>query len=409
MSVLSKATIMPAIADRLKNVSVSASAAMSQRARDLAANGVKVISLSSGEPDFPTPANAVEAAHAAALAGDTKYPPLDGTPALRQAIARKFKRDNNLDYDLTEIVVAGGGKQIIFNAVLATCNPGDEVVIPSPSWISYADIVKFAGAAPVPVDCPQQNGFKLRAEDLDAAITPRTKWLFLNFPNNPTGAACSRAEMKAIAEVMLKHPDVWIMTDDMYEHLIYDDFEFCTIAEVEPRLKDRVLTVNGASKAYAMTGWRLGFCGGPKDLIKAISNVNGQNSGGTSTITQAAVAAVLDGPQKILKERAAIYRKRRDFVVERLSAIEGIRCHKPEGAFYVFPNIAELIGRTSKKGRRIENDTDFVLALLDEHHVTTVQGAAYGMSPFFRISYATSIEQLNEACGRIAEFCAGLR
>lgn len=409
MSVLSKATIMPAIADRLKNVSVSASAAMSQRARDLAANGVKVISLSSGEPDFSTPANAVEAAHAAALAGDTKYPPLDGTPALRQAIARKFKRDNNLDYDLTEIVVAGGGKQIIFNAVLATCNPGDEVVIPSPSWISYADIVKFAGAAPVPVDCPQQNGFKLRAEDLDAAITPRTKWLFLNFPNNPTGAACSRAEMKAIAEVMLKHPDVWIMTDDMYEHLIYDDFEFCTIAEVEPRLRDRVLTVNGASKAYAMTGWRLGFCGGPKDLIKAISNVNGQNSGGTSTITQAAVAAVLDGPQKILKERAAIYRKRRDFVVERLSAIEGIRCHKPEGAFYVFPNIAELIGRTSKKGRRIENDTDFVLALLDEHHVTTVQGAAYGMSPFFRISYATSIEQLNEACGRIAEFCAGLR
>jgi aspartate aminotransferase len=262
---------------------------------------------------------------------------------------------------------------------------------------------------PVPVDCPQQNGFKLRAEDLDAAITPRTKWLFLNFPNNPTGAACSRAEMKAIAEVMLKHPHVWIMTDDMYEHLIYDGFEFCTIAEVEPRLKDRVLTVNGASKAYAMTGWRLGFCGGPKDLIKAISNVNGQNSGGTSTITQAAVAAVLDGPQDLLKERAAIYKTRRDFVVERLGEIDGIRCHKPEGAFYVFPNIAELIGRTSKGGRRIETDTDFVLALLDEHHVTTVQGAAYGMSPFFRISYATSMEQLDEACGRIAEFCAGLR
>ncbi len=382
---------------------------MSQRARDLAANGIKVISLSSGEPDFPTPANAVEAAHAAALAGDTKYPPLDGTPALRQAIARKFKRDNNLDYDPSEIVVAGGGKQIIFNAVLATCNPGDEVVIPSPSWISYADIVKFAGAVPVPVDCPQQNGFKLRAEDLEAAITPRTKWLFLNFPNNPTGAACSRAEMKAIAEVMLRHPHVWIMTDDMYEHLIYDDFEFCTIAEVEPRLRDRVLTVNGASKAYAMTGWRLGFCGGPKDLIKALSNVNGQNSGGTSTITQAAVTAVLDGPQEVLKERAAIYRKRRDFVVERLSAIEGIHCHKPEGAFYVFPNIAELIGRTSRKGRRIENDTDFVLALLDEHHVTTVQGAAYGMSPFLRISYATSMEQLSEACDRIADFCAGLR
>jgi aspartate aminotransferase len=405
----SKATVMPAIADRLKNVSVSASAAMTQRARDLAAKGIKVISLSSGEPDFATPANAIEAGHAAALAGDTKYPPLDGTPALRQAISRKFKRDNNLDYDPSEIVVAGGGKQIIFNAVLATCNPGDEVVIPSPSWISYADIVKFAGGVPVPVDCPQQNGFKLKAEDLDAAITPRTKWLFLNFPNNPTGAACSRAEMTAIAEVMLKHPHVWIMTDDMYEHLIYDGFEFCTIAEVEPRLKERVLTVNGASKAYAMTGWRLGFCGGPKDLVKAISNVNGQNSGGTSTITQAAVAAVLDGPQDLLKERAAIYKTRRDFVVERLGEIEGIRCHKPEGAFYVFPNIAELIGRTSRGGRKIESDTDFVLALLDEHHVTTVQGAAYGMSPFFRISYATSMEQLDEACGRIAEFCAGLR
>lgn len=400
---------MPAIADRLKNVSVSASAAMTQRARDLAAKGVKVVSLSSGEPDFATPANAIEAAHAAALAGDTKYPPLDGTVALREAIARKFRRDNNLDYAIDQIVVAGGGKQIIFDAVLATCNPGDEVVIPAPSWISYADIVKFAGAVPVAVACPQENGFKLRAEDLERAITPKTKWLFLNFPNNPTGAACSRAEMKEIAEVMLRHPHVWIMTDDMYEHLIYDDFEFCTIAEVEPRLYDRVLTVNGASKAYAMTGWRLGFCGGPKDLIRAVSNVNGQNSGGTSTITQAAVAAVLDGPQDLLKERAAIYRQRRDFVVSRLSQIEGIRCHRPEGAFYVFPNIAGLLGTTSKGGRRIETDTDFVLALLDEHHVTTVQGAAYGMSPFFRISYATSMEQLEEACGRIAEFCANLR
>lgn len=400
---------MPAIADRLKNVSVSASAAMTQRARDLAAKGVRVISLSTGEPDFPTPPNAVEAAHAAALAGDTRYPPLDGTVALREAIARKFRRDNNLDYGIDQIVVAGGGKQIIFDAVLATCDPGDEVVIPSPSWISYADIVKFAGGVPVPVDCPQRNGFRLRPEDLDAAITPKTKWLFLNFPNNPTGAACSRAEMEAIAEVMLRHPHVWIMTDDMYEHLIYDDFEFHTIAEVEPRLYDRVLTVNGASKAYAMTGWRLGFCGGPKDLIEAVSNVNGQNGGGTSTITQAAVAAVLDGPQDLLKERAAIYRERRDFVVDRLGEIDGIRCHKPEGAFYVFPNIAGLIGRTSKGGRRIETDTDFVLALLDEHHVTTVQGAAYGMSPFFRISYATSLERLDEACGRIARFCKDLR
>lgn len=400
---------MPTLADRLKNVSVSASAAMTQRARDLASRGIDVVSLSSGEPDFPTPSHAIEAAHAAALSGDTKYPPLDGTPALKAAIARKFKRDNNLDYEPGQILVSGGGKQVIFNAVLATCNPGDEVVIPSPAWISYADIVRFAGGVPVPVACSHDNGFKLSAADLEAAITPRTKWLFLNFPNNPTGAACSRQEMAAIAEVMLRHPDVWIMTDDMYEHLIYDDFEFCTIAEVEPRLYDRVLTVNGASKAYAMTGWRLGFCGGPKALISGISNVNGQNSGGTSTITQAAAVAVLDGPQELLKERAAIYRKRRDFVLDRLAGIDGLTCHKPEGAFYLFPSIARLIGKTSKSGRRIETDTDFVLALLDEQHVATVQGAAYGMSPFFRISYATSMEKLADGCARIAEFCKDLK
>ena len=400
---------MPAIADRLKNVSISASAAMTQRARDLAAQGIKVISLSAGEPDFATPSHAIEAAHAAALAGDTKYPSMDGTPALKAAIARKFKRDNNLDYDVGQIVVCGGGKQVIFNAMLATCNPGDEVVIPAPSWISYADIVKFAGAVPVPVACPQQAGFKLRAEDLEAAITPRTKWLFLNFPNNPTGAACSRAEMKAIADVMLRHPHVWIMTDDMYEHLIYDDFEFCTIAEVEPKLYDRVLTVNGASKAYAMTGWRLGFCGGPKHLISAISNVNGQNGGGTATVVQAAAAAVLDGPQDLLRERAAIYKQRRDFVLSQLAEIDGLKCHRPEGAFYIFPNISGLIGKTSKGGHKIATDTDFVMALVNEHHVATVQGAAYGMSPFFRISYATSMEKLTEACARIAHFCAEMR
>lgn len=399
---------MPTFADRLKNVSVSASAAMTQRARDLALRGIDVVSLSSGEPDFPTPPHGIEAAHAAALAGDTKYPPLDGTPTLKAAIARKFKRDNGLDYDLSQILVSGGGKQVIFNAVLATCNAGDEVVIPSPAWISYADIVRFAGGVPVPVACSHENAFKLRAEDLDAAITPRTKWLFLNFPNNPTGAACSRKEMAALAEVMLRHPHMWIMTDDMYEHLVYDNFAFCTIAEVEPRLYERVLTVNGASKAYAMTGWRLGFCGGPKELISAISNVNGQNSGGTSTITQAAAAAVLDGPQDLLKERAAIYRRRRNFVLDKLAGIDGLTCHKPEGAFYLFPSIAGLIGRTSKSGRKIETDTDFVIALLEEQHVATVQGAAYGMSPFFRISYATSMEKLADGCARIARFCNDL-
>ncbi|NKN08383.1 pyridoxal phosphate-dependent aminotransferase [Rhizobium laguerreae] len=399
---------MSAISDRLKNVSISASAAMTQRARELAANGIKVVSLSSGEPDFPTPAHAIEAAHAAALAGDTKYPPMDGTPALKAAIIRKFKRDNNLDYDASQIVVSGGGKQVILNAMLATCNPGDEVVIPTPSWVSYADIVKFAGGVPVAVPCHEQTGFKLRPEDLEAAITPRTKWLFLNFPNNPTGAACSRAEMAAIAEVMLRHPDIWIMTDDIYEHLVYDDFQFCTIAEVEPRLYERVLTMNGVSKAYAMTGWRLGFCAGPKELISAVSNVNGQNGGGIATLTQAAATAALDGPQDLLKERAAIYKERRDFVLDRLSEVEGLRCHRPEGAFYLYPNMSGLIGKTSKGGRKIETDVDFVMALVEEHHVATVQGAAYGMSPFFRISYATNMEKLGEGCARIAQFCSDI-
>ncbi|MBB2750463.1 UNVERIFIED_ORG: aspartate aminotransferase [Rhizobium aethiopicum] len=400
---------MPMIADRLKNVSISASAHMTQRARDLAAAGIKVISLSTGEPDFASPMPAVEAAYAAALSGDTKYPPMDGTRALKLAIQRKFKRDNNLDYTPEQILVAGGGKQVIFNAILATCNSGDEVVIPAPAWISYADIVRFAGGVPVAVPCPEENGFKLRAADLETAITPRTKWLILNFPNNPTGAACGRADMAVIAEVMLRHPDVWIMTDDIYEHLIYDGFEFCTIAEVEPRLLDRVLTVNGISKAYAMTGWRMGFCGGPSDLIAAISNVNGQNSGGISTLTQAGAVAVLDGPQDLLKERASIYQKRRDFVLERLAGIPGIRCHRPEGAFYLFPNMSGLLGKVSKSGRVIRSDIDFVAALLDEHHVTTVQGSAYGMSDFFRISYATSMEVLSDGCTRIAEFCYGLK
>ncbi|MFD7841309.1 pyridoxal phosphate-dependent aminotransferase, partial [Streptomyces sp. NPDC059761] len=333
------ATAMPSIAERLNNVSVSASVAMTQKARELTAQGIQVISLSSGEPDFPTPSHAIESAHAAALAGDTKYPAIEGTPALKQAIQGKFKRDNNLDYEPSQILVAGGGKQVIFNAMLATLNPGDEVVIPTPAWISYADIVKFAGGVPVAVPCSQDNPFKLKAEDLDAAITTKTKWLLLNYPSNPTGSACSRLEMAAIAEVMLQHPDVWIMTDDMYEHLIYDGFEFCTIAEVEPRLYDRVLTVNGVSKAYAMTGWRMGYCGGPKELIKAVSNVNTQNSGGVCTLTQAAATAVLNGPQELLAERAAIYQQRRDFVLERLAGIDGLRCHKPEGAFYLFPNI----------------------------------------------------------------------
>jgi aspartate aminotransferase len=400
---------MPALAERLNDVSLSASVVMTIKGRELAAKGVKVISLASGEPDFPTPPHAIEAAHQAALAGDTKYPPQDGTPALKQAIQRKFRRDNNLDYALDEIMAANGGKQIIFNALMATCDAGDEVVIPAPYWISYADMAKVAAAKPVLVNCPQNNGFKLRPEDLDAAITPRTKWVMLNFPNNPTGAACSRAEMKALAEVLLRHPHVWVMTDDMYEHLVYDGFEFCTIAEVEPRLRDRVLTVNGVSKTYAMTGWRVGFCGGPKALIKAMTTIQGQATSGISTIGQAAAAAALDGPQELVAERAAIYKERRDLVVDMLNQAPGISCHKPEGAFYVFPNIAGCLGKTSRGGKRIETDTDFALALLEEMHVATVQGTAYGMSPYLRISYATDTASLREACARIQEFCRELR
>jgi aspartate aminotransferase len=399
---------MPALAERLNRVSISASVIMTIKARELAAQGIKVISLASGEPDFPSPPHAIEAAHQAALAGDTKYPPQDGTKRLKEAVQRKFKRDNNLDYALDEIMVTNGGKQSIFNAFMATIDPGDEVLIPAPFWVSYAEMAKVAGGVPVTINCPQNNGFKLRPEDLDAAITPKTKWVMINFPNNPTGAACSRDEMKAIAAVLMKHPHVWVMTDDMYEHLVYDGFEFCTIADVEPRLKDRTLTVNGASKTYAMTGWRIGFCGGPKALIKGMMNMQGQATAGVSTISQAAVAAALDGPQDLVRERAEEYRQRRDLVVEMLNAAPGISCHKPEGAFYVFPNIAGCIGKTSKGGRKIESDTDFAMALLEEKYVATVQGTAYGMSPYLRISYATNTENLREACGRIQEFCREL-
>jgi aspartate aminotransferase len=399
---------MPALANRLKDIEMAASAVMTMKARELAAKGIKVISLAVGEPDFDTPRHAIDAAYQAALSGDTKYPPQDGTKALKEAVQRKFKRDNNLDYALDEIMVSNGGKQVIMNALLGTCDPGDEVLIPAPYWISYSEMAKLATAKPVTVNCPQNNGFKLRPEDLEAAITPKTKWLILNFPNNPTGAACSRDEMKALAEVLLRHPHVWVMTDDMYEHLVYDGFEFCTIAEVEPRLKDRVLTVNGVSKTYAMTGWRVGFCGGPKELIKAMVNMQSQISSGISTVGQAAAVAALDGPQELVGERAAIYRERRDMVVRMLNEAPGIACHKPEGAFYVFPNVAGCLGKTSAGGRKVATDTDFALALLEEKHVALVQGAAYGMSPYVRISYATDTESLREACARIQEFCRGL-
>jgi aspartate aminotransferase len=396
-------------AERLKNVKVSASSAMTRKVRELRAQGVKIVGLSSGEPDFMSPAHAIEAAHKAALAGETKYPPQDGTLALKKAVQKKFKRDNNLDYALDEIMVSNGSKQIMFGATMASINPGDEVIIPAPGWISYADQVKLCGGVPVPVSCPENNHFHLRAADLEAAITPRTKWVVLNFPNNPTGAVCTRAEMREIADLLLKHPHVLIMSDEIYEHLRYDGVEFCSIAEVEPRLKERTLTVNGASKAYAMTGWRVGYAGGPKAMIAAMMNMQGQATAGVSTVGQAAVLAALEGPQDLIQSHRDDYQNRRNLVVGWLREAKGITCHKPEGAFYVFPNIAGCIGKTTPKGKKLETDTDFVTALLEERHVATVQGAAYGMSPYFRISYATDLESLREGCKRIQEFCADLR
>lgn len=400
---------MPGLADRLNGISISASAAMTDKASALKAEGVRVISLSSGEPDFPTPPHVVEAAVEAARAGDTKYPPQAGKPALKKAVRNKFLRENNLDYALDEILIANGGKQIIFDAIMATCNPGDEVVLPTPFWISYADQARLAGASVVQVPCKAENGFRLVAEDLDAAITERTKWVILNFPNNPSGTCCPRADMEAIAAVLLKYPNVWIITDDIYEHLVYDGFEFCTIAQIEPRLKDRVLTVNGVSKAYAMTGWRVGYCGGSKKLIAAMNNMQGQSTSGINTLAQAAAVAALEGPQDFLKDRAQEYQIRRDLVVSLLNAIPGIHCHKPQGAFYIYADIAACMNKVSAGGRNIATDTDFVMGLLEEMQVATVQGTAYGMSPFFRVSYATDVETLRDGCERIAKFVAGLK
>jgi aspartate aminotransferase len=400
---------MPGFADRLADVRMAASAATTDKLRDLAASGIKVISLSSGEPDFPTPDHAVAAAHQAAIAGDTKYPAQSGNIALKKAVQAKFRRDNGLDYAIDEILVANGGKQVIFNALMATCNPGDEVVIPTPYWISYADMARVAGATPVFIPCPKEIDFKLQPAALEAAITPRTKWLIINYPNNPTGAVCSQAELAALAEVLSRHTDVWVLTDDMYEHLVYGGEAFASLAQVEPRLKDRVLTVNGASKSYAMTGWRIGFCGGPKDLIAAMVNMQGQTTSGVSSVGQAAAVAALSGDQALLAERASIYQTRRDLVVGMLNQAPGIECHSPEGAFYAFPNIAGCLGKTTAGGMRLETDADFAAALLSEQHVGVVQGAAYGMSPYVRISFAANIDVLREGCARIQAFCRGLR
>ena len=400
---------MPGFSQRLGRVEVAASVAMTIKARELRAAGKPVITLTTGEPNFDSPPHAIEAAHQAALTGDTKYPPQDGTRAFKEAIQRKFKRDSGIDYAMDEIGVGNGGKQCLFNAIMATVDPGDEVVIPVPSWIAYAQMTQLCEGTPVLVNCPQNNGFKPRAEDIDAAITPRTKWLILNNPNNPTGACCTAEDLKAIAAVMRKHPHVWILSDDMYEHLIFGGFEHATMAQVAPDLKDRILTVSGVSKTYAMTGWRIGFAGGPKALIKAMVNMQGQATAGISTVGMAAAVAALNGPSDGVRVQNEAYKRRRDIAVSMLNATPGISCHSPEGAFYVFPNVAGCLGKTTAGGRVLKTDEDVCLALLEEHYVATVHGAAYHMSPYLRISTATADDDLVEGLKRIQVFCEGLR
>jgi aspartate aminotransferase len=399
---------VPLIASRLNRVQRSASSIQTQRARTLKAEGRNVIALSSGEPDFDTPDNVKKAAIAAIERGETKYTNADGTDELKQAIRAKFKRENGLDYGIDQITVGAGAKQILFNAFMATLEPGDEVIIPAPYWTSYPDIAKLAEGVPVFVACPQNNGYRLRAEDLEAAITPKTKWLVLNSPNNPSGAAYSRADMTALTDVLLRHPHVHVLTDDIYEHIVYDDFEFVTPAQVEPKLLDRTLTVNGCSKAYAMTGWRIGYASGPAELIKAMLKVQNQTTSNPNSIAQAAAVEALNGTQAFIKPRAAAFEARRDVLVDRLNRIDGIACHKPEGAFYVYPSCAGIIGRRTPQGKVIKTDEDFVMHLLDAEGVIVVHGAAYGMSPNFRISFACSMQELEDACARIARACAAL-
>ena len=395
-------------AERLDRISPSQTIAISTKARALKAAGRNVISLSAGEPDFDTPQNVKDAAIRAIQNGETKYTDVSGTLALRRAVAEKFKRDSGIDYKPEEIIVSTGGKQVIFNAMVATLNAGDEVIIPSPCWVSYPDIVALADGKPVIVPCGQNNGFKLRAEDLEAAITPRTKWFMINNPCNPTGAAYSAEELRDICDVLLRHPGVWIFTDDIYEKLVYDGFKPATIVQVEPKLRDRTITMNGCSKAYAMTGWRIGFAGAPLAMTKAMDKLQSQSTSNTSSISQAAALEGLTGPQDFIGEMVAVYKGRRDLVVEMLNQAAGINCHKPEGAFYVFPSVHGCIGKTSAAGAKIVDDESFVIALLEEQGVAAVHGSAFMYPGHFRISYATDTESLREACRRIQVFCAGL-
>ncbi len=399
---------MAFIAERLSRIKPSPTNAAQGKFLEMKAAGKDVIGLAAGEPDFPTPDHIKEAAYKAIRENDTRYTAIAGTPALRQAICGKLKRDHGLEYTPNQVVVSSGGKQVIFNAMLATLDAGDEVVVPAPYWVSYPEMVLVADGTPVIVNCPEAKGFKLQPEDLDRAITPRTKWLILNSPSNPTGAAYSYAELRAICDVLLKHPQVWVLTDDMYEKLVYDDFEFHTPAEIEPKLYQRTLTMNGVSKAYCMTGWRIGYGAGPQPLITAMATVQSQSTSNASSISQAASVAALNGPTDFIPKNNAVFKQRRDLIVSMLNQARGLKCLRPEGAFYVYPSCAGLIGKKTPDGKAIANDTDFVNYLLESEGLSVVQGSAFGMGPNFRISYATATELLEEAGRRVQRACAAL-
>ncbi len=399
---------MSFLSTTLDRVKPSPTIAISTKAAEMKAKGEDVISLSAGEPDFDTPQHIKDAAVQAIADGKTKYTAPDGIPELKAAIATKFERENGLDYIPSQVSVGTGGKQVLYNALMATLNPGDEVVIPAPYWVSYPDMVLLAGGTPVFAEASIQTGFKLTADQLEAAITDKTKWLIFNSPSNPTGAGYSWDELKELTDVLLRHPHVWILTDDMYEHLAYGDFKFCTPAQVEPKLYDRCLTMNGVSKAYAMTGWRIGYAAGPEHLIKAMRKVQSQSTSNPSSISQWAALAALNGPQDFLADNNVIFQRRRDMVVDMLNAADGINCRVPDGAFYVYPSIAEIIGKTTPGGVQINNDEIFVTELLATKGVAAVFGAAFGLSPNFRVSYATSDAALKDACTRIQDFCASL-
>jgi aspartate aminotransferase len=397
------------ISDALNRIQPSATIAISTKALNLQAEGKNVIGLAAGEPDFDTPENIKDAAIAAIKKGKTKYTAVDGIPELKKAIVDKFKRENGLDYKTSQVSVGTGGKQVLFNALMATVNPGDEVIVPAPYWVSYPDIVMLAGGVPVIVQGKPDKGFKLQAADLEKAITPKTKWIILNSPSNPSGAAYNAAEMKALTDVLVKHPHVWILTDDMYEHLVYDDFKFVTPAQIEPSLYDRTLTMNGVSKSYCMTGWRIGYGAGPENLIKAMAKLQSQSTSNPSSIAQWAAVEALNGPQGFIAEHNISFKSRRDLVVSMLNQAKGISCATPEGAFYVYPSCAGTIGKTAPSGNVIKSDEDFVSELLASEGVAAVHGAAFGTSPFFRISYATATATLEDACQRIQRFCGNLK